>query len=186
MDGSQFDQWARTLVTRSDRRRVLQGVGAVAGILGTMLGLEMTAAKGSKRRTHRARAEVRKGPSPGRCGRPGQPCKWDKQCCTSCANGVCTCPGTQVFCGDTQTCAEQCCAPADCEFTEQLDCVNGKCCRKRGVFCENIDQCCGTDVCDLESNTCAVCAAFGEDCASGRSCCSGLTCSLTSDLCDLA
>jgi hypothetical protein len=181
MEGPRFDQFAKALVTRTDRRRVLEGLGALAGLLGTALGVEMATAKGSQRRKHRVRAAQRSGRSPGRCGRPGQPCKWDKQCCTSCANGTCTCPGTQVFCGDTQTCAEQCCAAADCVFTEQLDCLNGKCCRKLNVSCENDDQCCRTDVCDLESSLCAVCADVGQFCTSGRNCCPGLTCDLLGD-----
>jgi hypothetical protein len=63
MDGSRFDQWAKTFVTRTDRRRVLLGVsGAAAMVFGTMLGLEGTTAARSKphpQRDHAKRTNTR-------------------------------------------------------------------------------------------------------------------------------
>ena len=52
MDGPRVVQFARTFVPRMDRRRVLQGIrGAGAAVLGTGLGLEMTARAAAKQAT---------------------------------------------------------------------------------------------------------------------------------------
>src|SRR4051812_42083500 len=46
MDGPRFDHFAKTLVTRADRRRMLQGLsGAVSAVLGTTLVQETTTAR---------------------------------------------------------------------------------------------------------------------------------------------
>src|SRR5215212_5935659 len=59
MDETRFDQLARNLVTRTDRRRVVRGVsGAVAAGLGLRLSLDATAAKPRKRRSKRRTRQV--------------------------------------------------------------------------------------------------------------------------------
>jgi hypothetical protein len=57
MDGSRFDELAKRLAPRMDRRGLLRGVsGAAATVFGTTLGLEGTTAERSKRQRQRDRA----------------------------------------------------------------------------------------------------------------------------------
>ena len=121
MDESRFDQIAKNVVTRTDRRRVLQGVsGLVAALLGTSLGMEMTDAKGSTRRKRRVHAERHTGggkpqgrcavgktncrgkcvdlaDNPNHCGACSTECSPGKNCCAGiCTEGPCPAPGPEI------------------------------------------------------------------------------------------
>jgi hypothetical protein len=121
MDESRFDQLARTVVTRMDRRRVLQGVsGLVAALLGTSRGMEMTDAKGSTRRKRRVHAERHTGggkpqgrcavgktncrgkcvdlaDNPNHCGACATECSPGKNCCAGiCTEGPCPALGPEL------------------------------------------------------------------------------------------
>ena len=150
MDGSRFDQLAKNLVTRIDRRRVLQGVsGAVAAVLGTTLGMEVTEAKQSKRRKQRVRAQRNAGGGKpqGRCDEGQTNCRGT---CVNLTNNPAHCGACATLCAPHEVCAAGKCvcpapAPNRCpatglclpactggkvfdEATCECGCVPGSCC----------------------------------------------------------
>jgi hypothetical protein len=174
MDGTRFDGLARSLAAGTDRRRFVRGLAAG---LGAALGLSSLRRKAAANHggSHGG------GPKPGRCGQPGQPCKWGTQCCSgTCLNGVCLCHAGQTNCGGACVACPVggVCVGTTCGCPEgQVDCA-GVCRTARDEACETDDDCCGTDACvpvglDRECRACV--AEPGGSCFLD-SCCPGLTC----------
>jgi len=118
MDGSPFDQFARTLVTRTHRRRILQHMsGGVAAVLAARLGLQGMAAERRTRRTPRLRPERAK--QQGRCPAGSTTCRGQcvdltdnpdhcGACATVCSPGKVCCNGVCIDLLVTPCCTGGC------------------------------------------------------------------------------
>jgi hypothetical protein len=188
MDGSQFDQWARTLVSRTDRRRVLQGVsGLDAALLGTSLSMEMTDAKGSKRRTHRARrvkqeARGNKGPDACAVRCAAEPKARGAQCrliCKTCKDGpagTCYNDTTGAFlCKEITVDSDNCGGCGEICPDSTPSCADGACCVAKGESCSGSSPCCGAENACV-AGTCATCLPILAICYQSGGCCAGLEC----------
>ena len=93
MDHDRFDDLTKALASGVSRREALRKIGG--GLLGAALASLLPG------RTQAAPGGGG-GPKPGRCGLPGQPCKFNRQCCPGsvCLDGSCTpsCPTGQTAC----------------------------------------------------------------------------------------
>jgi len=167
MDGPRFDQWAKNLVTRTNRRRVLGG--ALASVLAGMLGVPATAVRrkhSAARKTQKQRQRLRKeqaaggacaafcskvpaGPERGKCQEAcvhGTSGGLFDQCggevarlCTDATGAVACCPQNEACCG--RACLDV-----------QTDVRN---CGSCGARCRINEQCIGGKCyCDTDLGSC--------------------------------
>jgi hypothetical protein len=148
MDSNRFDALTKSLATPDSRRGVLKRFGA--GIAGGLVALGLGTAGAAPGGQGNGNGE----PGGNRCGGPGQPCKWNRQCCgfgeLVCMDGACTeCPGN--YCAATGSCAAACsgfevfdadactctCPPVTCPegWTFNEDACSCQC--PSGNICEN-------------------------------------------------
>jgi hypothetical protein len=192
MDGSRFDQLARSLVTRTDRRRALRGVsGVVAAVLGTSLGVELTAAKRDTQDKRRKQRKARAQDSPQRkCKQASRPCSYDTHCCSrSCCNKICCGPDEQCNLNgecvckadNVAACAGRECGAAtnNCDQTVNCGPLNGGC--PQGKVC-NASGACAYDAgtCALGDRTCGATGVLkrcnGDTCNCWRTVSGGTVC----------
>jgi hypothetical protein len=162
MDGREFDEMARSLVTSGSRRAGLRALVSGALAVGVArLGLEEVA-----------------GAASGSCKQVGRKCEKDNDCCSKkCRRGKCRCLKAQAKCGASAGVNDgtaSCCGSLVCgyncdwEATEKL-----VCCRPVGeVGCnENCDCCKDFSVC--RGGRC--CVPLGAPCQDGQheQCCEG-------------
>ena len=182
MHDERFDDLARSLAHGVSRREALRKIG------GTLLGAALASLVPGT--TEAAPGGGGGGPSPGRCGLPGQPCKFNSQCCpgTVCLNGSCACGFGSTLCQGQ--CLSNC--PngqirnpntCDCEFPDG----------SRPNFSNDPNNCgtCGS-VCD-DNNVCTTNTCVNGGCVhiSIAGCCTGdAQCNdntiCTTDTCDQA
>ena len=157
MDGLGFDRFTRLLVTRTSRRRALQGTtgGALAGMLAGFGIQEATAAcvklgqKGCK------------GPQNKKCC-PGAVCNGG----TKTKTGRCVCKGSLTQCGtkcvDTETNKQHC---GDCGQT----CGEGQTCALGACVCPQSRTQCGADCVDTTTDA-RHCGGCDEPCPDREIC----------------
>ena len=200
MDGSRFDHLARQLVTRTDRRRVLQRVGVVAAIFGTALDLKGAEAARRKRRATRrrgSRAKAQQVPSnacsafcknvpPGRTrGHCRADCAHGRGLFVQCGedpNRLCPRPdGTAGCCDPGQPCVDGACVSSPPPPPDGSCVCSGT---ALGKPCETSEECCaglcGTDfgggqTCQYGETNCADLGDFCSNDANGENdCCTGV------------
>jgi hypothetical protein len=165
MEGTRFDHWAKQLVTRTHRRRVLQGVsGIVAAVLATTRGEELTAAKRGQQRKRRKDRQTRAADSPQRkCKQASRPCSFDTHCCSgSCCNKICCGPGQQCNLNgqcvckpdNAAACAGRVCGSAVNNCGDVVPC---------GSACPQGQVCSASGACEYERGTCR----FGDKTCGG-------------------
>ncbi len=162
MDGRRFDAWTRVLagVSRRDALKTLVA-GAVAGPL-TVAGARGTLAQ----------------VTPQACGRRGDNCDRDSDCCSrfECHNGECRKEHDNNRCGRK---GDNCDRDSDC--CSGFECRNGECerdnrCGRDGDNCDRDSDCCSDFECRNDECRRTNCADRGEDCDRDSDCCSNLEC----------
>jgi hypothetical protein len=167
MDGSRFDDLARLLAKKQNRRSSLRVMTASAlGVAG--LGWFSADAKDDKKdKKDKKHGDVTTNDGSGDdhdnrgdCARDGKKCQKGRDCCSGhCCNGTC----------------QTCCADADCptpnDLCKKAACAGGRCTAVVAVVCTAGDRCHLTGTCDPTTGQCTnPPAPAGTACDDGNMC----------------
>jgi hypothetical protein len=171
MDGSKFDEVARSLARSTSRRQLLKGLSASLG----------AAMFGARQRDHAHAA-----PPPKHCKFQGYKCRDNTNCCSlTCCNRTC--------CGDGQVCCNGQCVWACpegqalngacvCEGSSTPACVSAAECPQSSNQCQ-MAVCLG-GICGFANRTNGAPCDDGDACTTGSACQNGLCAGGTAIVCD--
>jgi hypothetical protein len=173
MEGSRFDDLARSIGASRSRRQLFRTIVAgAAGSVATVIGMRRAGADGGDPLDSTPGGQAD-------CSAFGAACAVDTECCGGfCIGGFCGC-GLNTECPGADVCQDGVCVPATCQGDNWCGsgqvCCDGVC--EMGECCDDLD-CPGAEVCaaggDGSSACVTVSCSADVDCGTGQFCCGGV------------